>query len=97
VYYQLPWGKGQTTTFGLFQSATQGSPVSSYIDIGGMPVRFFRAEATYIYGRGKWVNETTDAAGNITLGTPYDRRTRGFTQSDIKLDIGSGGEGKAIA
>jgi carboxypeptidase family protein len=98
VYYQLPWGKGQTTTFGLFQSAYQGSPVSSYIDIGGMPFGSFVAEATYIYGRGKWVNETTDAAGNITLGTPYDRRTPWFTQSDINVGHRiKVGEGKAIA
>jgi hypothetical protein len=98
VYYQLPWGKGQTTTIGLFQAAYEGSPVSSYIDIGGMPFGSFVAEATYIYGRGKWVNETTDAAGNITLGAPYNRRTPWFTQSD--LNIGHQikvGEGKAIA
>jgi hypothetical protein len=98
VYYQLPWGKGQTTTIGLFQAAYEGSPVSSYIDIGGMPFGSFVAEATYIYGRGKFVNETTDATGNITLGTPYDRRTPWFTQSD--LNIGHQikvGEGKAIA
>src|SRR6267378_3986278 len=98
MYYQLPWGKGQTTTFGLFQSAYQGSPVSSYIDVGGMPFGSFVAEATYIYGRGKWVNETTDAAGNITLGTPYNRRTPWFTQSDLnfghRIKVA---EGRAIA
>jgi hypothetical protein len=99
VYYQLPWGKGQTTTFGLFQSAYQGSPVSSYIDVGGMPFGSFVAEATYIYGHGKWVNETADpATGNITLGTPYDRRTPWFTQSDINLGHRiKVGEGKSIA
>ena len=98
VYYQLPWGRGQTTTFGLFQSAYQGSPVSSYIDLASMPFGQLVAEATYIYGRGKWVNETTDGAGNITLGTPYDRRTPWFTQSD--LNVGHRikvGEGRSIA
>jgi hypothetical protein len=99
VYYQLPWGKGQTTTFGLFQSAYQGSPVSSYIDLAAMPFGQLVAEATYIYGRGKWVNETADpATGSITLGTPYNRRTPWFTQSDFnvghRIKIG---EGKAIA
>jgi Carboxypeptidase regulatory-like domain len=99
VYYQLPWGKGQTTTFGLFQSAYQGSPVSSYMDVGGMPFGSFVAEATYIYGRGKWVNMTTDpATGNITLGAPYDRRTPWFTQSDFNIGHRiKVGEGKAIA
>ncbi|MFI5058499.1 MAG: carboxypeptidase regulatory-like domain-containing protein [Candidatus Acidiferrales bacterium] len=85
VYYQLSWGKGQTTTFGLFQSAYQGSPVSSYIDLAAMPFGQLVAEATYIYGRGKWVNMTTDANGNITVGTPYDRRTPWFTQSDFNI------------
>ena len=32
VYYNLPW-KGMTTTFGLFQYAYQGSPVSTYTDL----------------------------------------------------------------
>jgi len=99
VYYQLPWGKGQTTTFGLFQAAYQGSPVSSYIDIGGMPFGSFVAEATYIYGRGKWVNETTDpATGAITLGNPYTRRTPWYTQSDVNFGHQiKVGEGKSIA
>jgi hypothetical protein len=99
VYYQRPWGKGQTTTFGLFQSAYQGSPVSSYIDLASMPFGQLVAEATYIYGRGKWVNMTSDpATGNITLGSPSTRRTPWFTQSD--LNVGHQikvGEGKAIA
>ena len=99
VYYQRPWGKGQTTTFGLFQSAYQGSPVSSYIDLASMPFGQLVAEATYIYGRGKWVNMTSDpATGNITLGNPFTRRTPWFTQSD--LNVGHQikvGEGKAIA
>lgn len=98
VYYQLPW-KGMTTTFGLFQSAYQGSPVSSYIDLASMPFGSFVAEATYIYGFGKWVNLTTDpATGAITLGTPFARRTPWFTQSDFNIGHRiKVSEGKAIA
>ena len=33
VYYTMPW-KGKTSTFGLFQVAYQGSPMSSYADVG---------------------------------------------------------------
>jgi hypothetical protein len=85
VYYQLPW-KHMTTTFGLFQTAYQGSPVTSFTDIGGMPFGQFVAEATYIYGRGKWVNVTQDpATGDLTIGTPYDRRTPWFVQSDLSV------------
>jgi hypothetical protein len=84
VHYTLPWkGRTNTTTFGLFQIAYQGSPVSSYTDLGlggGAPI-----EATYIFGRGNWVNATTDSTGNITLGTPYARRTPWFTQTDFNL------------
>jgi len=83
AYYNLPW-KGMTTTFGIFQYGYQGTPMSSYVDLAAM----FAAipyEATYIYGRGKWVNVTTDANGNLTLGTPYDRRTPWFTQTDFNI------------
>jgi hypothetical protein len=64
-----------------------------------MPFGSFVAEATYIYGFGKWVNVTTDpATGAITLGTPFARRTPWFTQSDINLGHRiKVGEGKAIA
>jgi hypothetical protein len=80
VYYQLPW-KHQTTSIGLFQQFLQGSPVSSYIDLAGAsaPEPF---ESTYIYGRGNWVNLTTDSNGNITVGTPYARRTPWYVQTD---------------
>ncbi len=82
VYYQLPW-KGMTTTFGLFQFAYQGSPVSSFTDLtasNGAPY-----ESVYLYGRGKWVDTTLDQNGNITLGTPFDRRTPWFTQTDFNI------------
>ena len=83
VYYSLPW-KHMSTTVGLFQAAYEGSPVSSYIDLSAMFGPSV-SEATYIYGRGKVVDMTTDANGNITLGTPYNKRTPWFTQSDLNL------------
>jgi hypothetical protein len=82
VYYQMPWKQRHTTAVGLFQVFYQGSPMSSYIDLAaaeaGEPY-----EATYIYGRGKWVDMTTDATGKITLGNPYTRRTPWYIQSDL--------------
>jgi len=83
VYYSLPW-KHQTTTFGLFQVAYQGTPVSSYIDMTGMFTGQV-SQAVYAYGRGNWVSESADAAGNITLGDPTARRTPWFTQSDFNI------------
>jgi Carboxypeptidase regulatory-like domain len=83
VYYTKPW-KGGTTTLGLFQVAYQGSPVSSWADIGygnGSPV-----EGTYIWGRGNWVNATVDpASGSTTLGNIYSKRTPWYTQTNLSL------------
>jgi hypothetical protein len=83
MYYQLPW-KGMKTTFGIFQYAYQGTPVSSYVDLADAgddePL-----ESTYIFGRGQWAPITTDASGNITFGTPYARRTPWFTQTDFNI------------
>ncbi len=83
-YYTLPW-KGMKTTFGLFQYAYQGSPASSHTDLAnafaGIPL-----ESTYIFGRGNWVDLTTDASGNITIGPPHFRRTPWFTQTDFNIE-----------
>ena len=82
--YTLHWWKGQDTTFGLNQQFLQGSPVSSWIDMTvaypGEPY-----EAVYAWGRGNWVNATTNSSGAITLGNPYARRTPWFTQSDLNV------------
>jgi hypothetical protein len=84
LYYTIPWWKRQSTTFGIFQTAYQGSPVTSYIDLTGA-LTSEPYEATYIFGRGKWVDMTTDSTGAITLGTPRTRRTSEFSQSDLNL------------
>lgn len=86
LYYRLPW-KGMNSTLGLFQVAYQGSPVTSFADVGrgaGTPI-----EATYVFGRGNYANVTGD--GNPTtdlltsIGAPYARRTPWYTQTDINL------------
>ena len=84
LYYELPW-KGMTTTFGLFQSAYQGTPLSSFTDLGlaccNEPI-----EATPIFGRGKWANVTADpTTGAVTLGAPFNRRTPWFTQTNFNI------------
>jgi hypothetical protein len=84
AYYRLPWKGGtNATTFGIFSYAYQGTPVSSYIDLGlasyGAPL-----ESTYLFGRGQWAN-LTGATGNLTIGNPYTRRTPWFYQSDFNL------------
>jgi hypothetical protein len=84
AFYRLPWkGNTMATTFGIFSFAYQGSPVSSYVDLADAS---FAAplESTYIFGRGQWSN-ITGTTGNLTLGTPYFRRTPWFTQTDFNI------------
>jgi Carboxypeptidase regulatory-like domain len=85
AYYRMPWkGNTNTTSFGIFSYAYQGSPVSSYVDLGlasyGEPL-----ESTYLFGRGEWSN-ITGTEGNLTLGNPTFRRTPWYYQSDINLN-----------
>ena len=88
VYYTKPW-KGMNTTIGLFQVAYQGSPVSSWSDIGygnGPGTIPAAIEGTYIWGRGNWVNATVDpTTGLTTLGNVSARRTPWYTQTDLQL------------
>jgi len=84
VYYELPW-KHMATTFGLFQTAYQGSPLSSYADVGlaccNEPI-----ESVNLFGRGKFANVTQDpVSGDITFGTPTLRRTPWYTQTDFNV------------
>lgn len=85
VYYKLPY-RNMGTTFGLFQTAYQGSPQYSYIDVGSM----YAGQVSYavpITGRDKWVNATQDpSTGAITLGNSYTRRAPWFTQSDFNVE-----------
>jgi hypothetical protein len=84
AYYTMPWkSKTNTTTFGFFQVAYQGSPVSSWADVGlgvGSPI-----EGTYVWGRGNFINASSDAAGDTILGSTSARRTPWFTQTDANL------------
>ena len=85
VYYTKPW-KGGTTNLGLFQTAYQGSPVSSFADLGLLCCGFNVLEGTYIWGRGNWVNASVDpTTGITTLGNVSARRTPWYTQTNLQL------------
>ncbi|MGA8438558.1 MAG: TonB-dependent receptor [Candidatus Sulfotelmatobacter sp.] len=92
VYYTLPWKgdlRNNATTFGLFQVAYQGSPMSSYADLGAAnpnPGSPYPYEAAYLFGRGNWVNATADpTTGAVAIGNPYARRTPWYTQTDFNF------------
>ena len=91
-YYQIPWKHGRTTTnIGWFQTMYQGSPKSTYVDVGfafsqppfsgGFPV--------YPEGRGKWANISLvpDSTGFLTptVTSVCSCRTPWFNQSDASF------------
>lgn len=83
MYYTLPW-RHMTTSFGIFQQFLQGSPQSSYVDVGSGNYGEEPYEATYVYGRGQWANITTNpTTGAITTGNPSAKRSPWFLQSDL--------------
>jgi hypothetical protein len=82
AYYELGWLRKFTTDFGVFQYLYQGSPITSYLDVGagggGWPVQ--------AWDRGKFVDVTQDpATGFITIGAPRTQRTPWYTQTDFSL------------
>jgi hypothetical protein len=97
AYYELPWLRKFSTNFGIFQYAYQGSPVSSFVDVGNSFAPDVSANTgnvanaeggafpTYLLPRGTFLPISQDANGNITVGNPVQRRTPWFTQTDLQL------------
>jgi len=83
VYYELGWLRKFSTQFGIFQVLNQGSPETSYVDVGyAFPGGF----PTYAFGSDKWVNVTQNpATGLITVSNPRVQRTPWFNQTDFNL------------
>ncbi len=96
VYYDLAWMKRFTTTVGIFQVLNQGSPESSYLDVGyAFPGGF----PTYVFGSDKWVDVTQNpTTGGITVSSPYTKRTPWFNNTDFNLTQSIKiGEGKSLS
>jgi hypothetical protein len=96
AYYEVPWWHNKmTTNFGIFQYLYQGSPVSTFMDVGlssPLPFNFSSPNAEggafnqYVDGWGNWTNVSQDpTTGAITTGNTYARRTPWFIQSDLQL------------
>ena len=96
AYYDWKWLKKFTSDVGIFQTMYQGSPVSSYVDVG----EGYNAFPVYPENRGMWQDLTQDPNTGIisAVGNPYARRTPWYIQSDLNFkqtyDIR---EGKAIS
>jgi hypothetical protein len=83
AYYELGWLHKFTTTFGLFQVLYQGTPETSYVDVGfAFPGGF----PTYPYNIDKLANVTQDpTTGLITVGNPHTQRTPWYNQTDFNV------------
>ncbi len=86
VYYDIPWrgfGDRNITNLGIFQTVYEGSPMSSYLDVG---LAFPGAFPTFVEGRGNWVDVSQNATtGAITAGPTYARRTPAYNQTDFNV------------
>jgi len=98
-YYEIPWWHNKlTSNIGIFQYLYQGSPVSTFTDVGlsspgplnfGSPNAEGGAFNQYVEGWGKWVDVSQDPnTGTVTTSAPYARRTPWFTQSDFQFQQG---------
>jgi len=82
VYYRLGFLHRFTTDFGIFQTMYEGSPNTSYLDVGYSENAF----PVDIFNRGKWANITQSAAtGAITVGNPYTYRNPWYNQTDFNI------------
>lgn len=95
VYYKLDYLHRLTTTFGLFQTAYQGSPNTSYASIGYDQNGYFQD----VFNRGKWADITQNPnTGAITVGTPRTYRNPWYNQTDFSaMESVKLGESKAIS
>lgn len=86
AYYQIPWGHNSraTTNIGWFQTIYQGTPLSSYIDVGAWSQPNFGP--VYPEGRGKWATIAQDPVTSaLTVTGVGEHRTPWYLQSDASL------------
>jgi hypothetical protein len=82
AYYELGWLRKFTTDLGMFQYLYDGSPRTSYLDVGAGN----GAWAVQAWDRGKFVDVSQDpTTGLITVGSPRTNRTPWYTQTDFNL------------
>jgi len=88
AYYDLPWWhKKLETNFGLLQYFYQGSPNTSFTDVGfqfgGYGLPSFPVD---VVDRGKWIDVTQDPnTGAVTVGPARTFRNPWYIQSDFNI------------
>jgi len=82
AYYQLKYLKNFGTDLGVFQTAYQGSPNTTYMDSG----ESYNAFPVQLFGRGKWADIAQDpVTGAYTVGIPYTNRNPWYLQTDLQV------------
>jgi hypothetical protein len=83
AYYQFKFLHKFTTNLGLFQYFYEGSPNTSYANVG----LSYNAFPVKLFDWGKWADITQNAnTGAVTVGTPYTYRNPWYNQSDFSFD-----------
>src|SRR5580704_16532201 len=88
TYYTMSWANKFVSDFGIFQVFYQGSPESSYMDVGNAFPSGLTGGAfpTYVADRGKFLPITQDpTTGLITVGAPVTQRTPWYLQTDFNF------------
>lgn len=81
-YYELGYLKRFTTDLGVFQTLYQGSPNTSYANVG-YSVNAFPVQ---VFNRGTWADVKQDpTTGVITVGTPRTYRNPWYNQTDFNF------------
>jgi len=85
AYYQFKYFHGMTTNLGIFQYFYEGSPNTSYTDVGysedAFPVKPFNW--------GKWADITQNqTTGAVTVGAPYTYRNPWYNETDFSFEQG---------
>jgi len=81
-YYQISYLHRFTTNVGLFQYFYEGSPNTTYADVG----LSYNAFPVKLFDWGKWANITQNPnTGAITVGTPFTYRNPWYNQSDLSF------------
>lgn len=85
AYYQLKYLHNFTTNLGIFQYFYEGSPNTTYADVGysenAYPVKLF--------DWGKWANITQNPnTGAVTVGNPYTYRNPWYNETDFSFEEG---------
>ena len=82
AYYEVGFLKKFTSDFGIFQTVYQGSPNTSYMNVGAS----YNAYPVKLFDWGKWANITQNpSTGAITVGNPYTSRNPWYNQTDFNF------------